>query len=175
MLSLVKKRKLGASAIPSNVTTLSISWFNNQFYDNPADDQDDATKVSTYEYISNITGPNILLMGVILDNSSEGYISNPQDIVQNVIGPLQNYSSATFGLNFGGTMAWDYADDLDIWNGTWGSTAFLALFPGGYARVTPHVHAELSTHAGRPSAHAGPSRRPHGLFTKTPTLRRNME
>jgi hypothetical protein len=31
MLSLVKKRKLGASAIPTNVTTLSISWFNNQF------------------------------------------------------------------------------------------------------------------------------------------------
>ena len=31
MLSLVKKRKLGASAIPSNVTTLSVSWLNNQF------------------------------------------------------------------------------------------------------------------------------------------------
>jgi hypothetical protein len=30
MLSLVRKHKLGASAIPSNVTTLSISWFNNQ-------------------------------------------------------------------------------------------------------------------------------------------------
>jgi len=31
MLSLVKKRKLGAGAIPSNVTTLSVSWLNNQF------------------------------------------------------------------------------------------------------------------------------------------------
>jgi len=31
MLSLVKKRKLGSTSIPSNLTTLSISWFNNQF------------------------------------------------------------------------------------------------------------------------------------------------
>ena len=31
MLSLVKKRKLGTGSIPSNVTTLSVSWLNNQF------------------------------------------------------------------------------------------------------------------------------------------------
>lgn len=31
MLSLVKKRKLGASAIPAHLTTLSVSWLNNQF------------------------------------------------------------------------------------------------------------------------------------------------
>src|SRR5437868_4163721 len=31
MLSLVKKRKLGASTIPAHLTTLSISWLNNQF------------------------------------------------------------------------------------------------------------------------------------------------
>jgi Tfp pilus assembly protein PilN len=31
MLSLVKKHKLGTAAIPSNLTTLSVSWLNNQF------------------------------------------------------------------------------------------------------------------------------------------------
>ncbi len=31
MYSLVKKRKLGSSAIPANLTTLSVSWLNNQF------------------------------------------------------------------------------------------------------------------------------------------------
>src|SRR6478735_7506302 len=31
MLSLAKKHKLGSAVIPSNVTTLCISWFNNQF------------------------------------------------------------------------------------------------------------------------------------------------
>ncbi len=31
MLNLVKKRKLGTASIPSNLTTLSVSWLNNQF------------------------------------------------------------------------------------------------------------------------------------------------
>ena len=148
-----------------------ISWYNNQFYDNQVDDQDDATKVNAYKNISGVTGTARLLMGVALDNSIEGSIMSPQDMVQNVIQPLQNFSTSN-GSSFGGVMAWDYDDDLNNWGGAWGSTAgqALGIAPGVSSAETAHaglsagaglsVDAGLSAHAhAGPSAHAGQSKR----------------
>ena len=105
-------------------------------------------------------------MGVILDSSTEGYIINPQDMVQSVIEPLQSFSTANGSL-FGGVMAWDYAVDLSVWNGAWGSTAGQALGIAPGVAETPH---------------AGPSRRQSrcGAGAKTNVLqvfylRGNME
>jgi hypothetical protein len=70
-------------------------------------------------------------MGVILDYDSEGHIISAGDMLQNVIGPLQNQWSqpnSSCGPNlpchfyFGGVMAWNYADDVNDRNGEWGST-----------------------------------------------------
>ena len=137
-----------------------ISWINNQFYENPVDDQDDATKVSTYEDISHITGPDRLLLGVIIDNSTEGYISSGW-VWQDVVQPLQTYSTTTFGLPFGGVMAWDYANDVNVWGYWWGVEAGEALgipAPRAEKLVPGNSQAGPSAHA-KPSAHAGPSKR----------------
>ena len=135
-----------------------ISWYNNQFYSNPVDDQDDPTKVTNYEQIASVIryGTDRLLMGVALDNSIEGSIISPQDMVQNVIEPLQNFSTANGGYPFGGVMAWDYDDDLNNWGGAWGSTAGQALGIAPSVSSAEAAHAALSAHAG-PSAHAGRS------------------
>ena len=136
-----------------------IWWYNNQFYSNFVDDTDDPTKVINYKQIASVIGRGTdrLLMGVALDNSIEGSIISPQDMVQNVIEPLQNFSTAN-GSYFGGVMAWDYDDDLNNWGGAWGSTAgqALGIAPGVSSAET--AHAGLSARAGL-SAHAGPSKR----------------
>ena len=66
-----------------------ITWINNQFYNNPDYDKDAATKVSWYQNVAAITGAQKLLVGAILDPSAgEGYITL-DDMIQNVITPLQ--------------------------------------------------------------------------------------
>jgi hypothetical protein len=55
MLSLVKKHKLGTAVIPSNVTTLCISWFNNQF---KAVAVHRGTVVGTWERPGDTDGPD---------------------------------------------------------------------------------------------------------------------
>jgi chitinase len=89
-----------------------ITWINNQFYHNPDYDQDAATKVFWYRNIVAITGSEKLLVGVPLDPSIEGFISL-DDMIQNVIRPLQS----NFGAQFGGTMGWEFAFDQ---GGGWG-------------------------------------------------------
>jgi chitinase len=89
-----------------------ITWINNQFYHNPDYDRNAATKVSSYRNIVAITGSEKLLVGVPLDPGIEGFISL-DDMIQNVIRPLQS----NFGAQFGGTMGWEFAFDQ---GGAWG-------------------------------------------------------
>jgi chitinase len=89
-----------------------ITWINNQFYNNPDYDKDAATKVFWYQSVVAITGSEKLLVGVPLDPSIEGYISL-DDMIQNVIRPLQS----NFGAQFGGVMGWEFAFDQ---GGAWG-------------------------------------------------------
>jgi chitinase len=77
-----------------------IAWINNQFYNNSGYDQDAPTKVQWYKNIAGITGPQKLLMGVLL-SGGEG-VESLGDMVQNVIPPLQSQ----FGAQFGGVMGW---------------------------------------------------------------------
>jgi chitinase len=97
-----------------------ITWFNNQFYDNPDNDATPQLKVQTYHDIVNIPGgppPQKLLVGAILPNGGQigtnGIISL-DDMVQNVIRPLKN----TYGPAFGGAMGWQFAYDQ---GGNWGT------------------------------------------------------
>jgi chitinase len=83
-----------------------ITWINNQFYHNSDYDKDAATKVSSYQRVITITGSEKLLVGVPLDPSIEGYISL-DDMIQNVVRPLQS----NFGTQFGGAMGWEFAFD----------------------------------------------------------------
>jgi chitinase len=89
-----------------------ITWINNQFYHNSDYDKDAATKVSWYQKVVVITGSEKLLVGVPLNPSIEGYISL-DDMIQNVIRPLQS----NFGAQFGGAMGWEFAFDQ---GGAWG-------------------------------------------------------
>ena len=96
-----------------------ITWINNQFYNNPDYDKDAATKVSWYQNVAAITGAQKLLVGAILDPGTDGYITL-DDMIQNVITPLQ----AKFGSQFGGVMGWEFALDQ---GGTWGNRIGQAL------------------------------------------------
>jgi chitinase len=98
-----------------------ITWINNQFYNNTHYDHDAALKVSWYQKIAGITGPERLLVGapVASGATAEGYISL-NDMVQNVIKPLQS----NFGAQFGGMMGWQFSDDQA---GDWGNGIGAAL------------------------------------------------
>ena len=87
-----------------------ITWINIQFYNTPYYDQDDPTKLYWYEVITTFTGPQKLLMGVLL-SGGEGVVSL-DDMVQNLIPPLK----ASYGTEFGGVMAWQFSFDAD---GSW--------------------------------------------------------
>lgn len=99
----------------------SIAWINNQFYNNSAYDKDAATKVLWYQRVSGITGPERLLVGALVAETAtdEGYIT-PDDMIQNVIKPLQS----TFGSQFGGVMGWQFALDQ---GGAWANAIGNAL------------------------------------------------
>jgi chitinase len=92
-----------------------ITWINNQFYNNPSYDATAALKVNWYQRIAAITGPQKLLVGVILDPNTEGY-STLDDMTNNVIAPLK----ATFGTAFGGAMGWEFSLDEEDQGGMWG-------------------------------------------------------
>ena len=69
-----------------------IAWFNNQFYDNGLDDA--ASKVTKYQAIAGITGPQKQLLGALVgdpanykDDTDTGYITL-DDMTNNVIAPL---------------------------------------------------------------------------------------
>jgi chitinase len=91
-----------------------ISWFNNQFYDNPAYDATAALKVEKYQAIAGLTGAGQQLIGALVGNPAlyepkhqdEGYISLDH-FVDNVISPL----IAQYGFNFGGVVGWEFAQD----------------------------------------------------------------
>jgi hypothetical protein len=103
-----------------------IAWINNQFYDNAARDTIASLKVQTYRDIAGITGgPPLqkLLVGALLPNAgtigTNGIISL-DDMVQNVIMPLQSQ----FGAQFGGVMGWQFAFDQ---GGNWAKRISQAL------------------------------------------------
>ncbi|MBV8362756.1 MAG: LysM peptidoglycan-binding domain-containing protein [Deltaproteobacteria bacterium] len=104
-----------------------IAWINNQFYDNPDYDRDAATKVLWYRNVAAITGAQKLLVGALVANTGtdEGYITL-DDMIQNVIRPLQS----NFGSQFGGVMGWEFALDQ---GGAWAKGIGEALggSPGG--------------------------------------------
>lgn len=47
-----------------------ITWINNHFYNTPYYDQDGPTKLMWYQNVAAITGPQKLLMGVLLSNAT---------------------------------------------------------------------------------------------------------
>jgi chitinase len=97
-----------------------IAWINNQFYNNPDYDKDAATKVFWYGRVAATTGAQKLLVGALVANTGEdGYIT-VDDMIQNVITPLQG----EFGSQFGGLMGWQFSLDQD---GTWGNGIAHAL------------------------------------------------
>ena len=105
-----------------------IAWINNQFYTNPDYDKDAATKVLWYQRVAAITGAQKLLVGALVVNTGtdEGYITL-DDMIQNVIKPLQS----NFGSQFGGVMGWEFALDQ---GGAWANGIGQALrggSPGG--------------------------------------------
>jgi len=106
-----------------------ITWINNQFYNNMTYDQDAALKVFWYQNIAAITGPERLLVGapVASGATAEGYISL-DDMIQDVIKPLQS----NFGAQFGGMMGWQFSHDQA---GDWGNGigAALDVQPAGQA------------------------------------------
>jgi chitinase len=104
-----------------------ITWINNQFYNTPYYDQDDPTKVTWYQNVAAITGPQKLLMGLLLscEGGGEGCV-NLNDVLQ-IVPPLQ----AVYGPPaFGGVMAWQFSFDN---GGSWanGIADVLELTQGG--------------------------------------------
>jgi chitinase len=98
-----------------------ITWINNQFYDNPAYDQYASLQVQWYNTIAGIMGgARQLLLGVILDPGSDGYLPIDQ-LSSNVIAPLEaTYGPgpmpSTAGTNFGGWFAWEWSLDTNwVW------------------------------------------------------------
>lgn len=98
-----------------------ITWINNQFYNNTTYDHDAALKVLWYQNIAAITGPERLLVGapVASGATSEGFISL-DDMIEDVIKPLQS----NFGAQFGGMMGWQFSHDQA---GDWGNGIAAAL------------------------------------------------
>jgi chitinase len=108
----------------------SVAWINNQFYNNAAYDNDAATKVLWYQRVAGITGPEKLLVGALVADTGtdEGYIT-PDDMIHDVIKPLQS----TFGAQFGGVMGWQFALDQ---GGAWANAIGNALTTNSAASTT---------------------------------------
>jgi len=85
-----------------------ITWINNQFYNNPRWDATADLKVQWYQNVAAITGAQQLMVGALVAEvgHDEGYLPLDQ-MVANVIAPLQG----TFGSQFGGVMGWQFAFD----------------------------------------------------------------
>jgi chitinase len=98
-----------------------ITWINNQFYNNRSWDATPDLKVQSYQNVAAITGSQKLMVGALVAQvgHDEGYLPLDQ-IVNNVITPLQ----ATFGSQFGGVMGWQFAFDQA---GAWGNGIGQAL------------------------------------------------
>jgi chitinase len=89
-----------------------ITWINNQFYNNPRWDATPELKVGWYNQIARITGAQKLMAGALVAaGTDEGYLPLDQMISQ-VITPLQD----AWGPEFGGVMGWEFARDQ---GGTW--------------------------------------------------------
>ena len=99
----------------------NITWYNNQFYNNPHYDDDANTKVTWYQNVAQEIGPQKLLVGALVGPSSsdEGYMPLA-DMTQNVIKPLQ----ALYSEQFGGVMGWEFARDN---GGAWATGIAAAL------------------------------------------------
>ncbi len=112
-----------------------IAWINNQFYNNQGYDDNAPTKVMWYNNIAAITGPQKLLMGVLL-SGGEG-VENLDDMVRNVLPPLEGM----YGSQFGGVMGWQFAFDQNgSWaNGIWRSLAGPAPVPPPPPTVDPEI------------------------------------
>jgi len=95
-----------------------IAWINNQFYNTPYYDKDDPTKVTWYKNIAAITGPQKLLMGVLLKGGT-GIVGLP-DMVQTIIPQLKG----AYGTQFGGVMTWQFSFDN---GGSWAQGISQAL------------------------------------------------
>jgi chitinase len=101
-----------------------IAWFNNQFYDNGVDDA--ASKITEYNAIAGITGPQTQLLGALVGDpallpppdTDTGYITLA-DMINNVVAPLK----AQYGSQFGGVMGWEFAQDGPPTYGTSGAWA----------------------------------------------------
>ncbi len=115
-----------------------IAWINNQFYNTPHYDKDAPTKVQWYNNVAGITGPQKLLMGVLLSGEGGGEgVESLADMVQNVIPPLET----TFGAQFGGVMAWQYsfAQGGNWANGIWQALTGPAPAPPPPPTVDPEI------------------------------------
>ena len=109
-----------------------IAWINNQFYDNPDYDRDAATKVLWYQRVAAITGAQKLLVGALVAKTGdEGYITL-NDMIQNVITPLQS----NFGAQFGDVMGWEFALDQ---GGAWAKGVGQALGAGPPPPLDPEI------------------------------------
>jgi chitinase len=111
-----------------------IAWINNQFYNNPLWDATADLKVQWYQNVAAITGAQKLMLGALVADTGhdEGYIPLDQ-MVNNVIAPLQ----ATFGSQFGGVMGWQFAFDQA---GAWAKGIGQALNANNRRDATFTVH-----------------------------------
>ena len=93
-----------------------ITWFNNQFYNNPGYDAPASVKISKYNNIADLTGAQQQLLGAPVtaagaSDNGEGYLPVGQ-LITDVIGPLQT----AWGKEFGGVMGFEFAlDDGGAW------------------------------------------------------------
>ncbi len=92
----------------------SITWINNQFYNNPAWDGTPELDIHWYETIAQTTGPQKLMLGMPVGPKSAGQGYLPLSVlIPDVIQPLQQ----KYPTDFGGVMGWELSDDNE---GTWG-------------------------------------------------------
>lgn len=128
-----------------------ITWINNQFYNTGYYDQDDPTKVMWYQNVAAITGPEKLLMGLLLscEDNGEGCVSL-DDVVQ-IVPPLQ----AVYGPPaFGGVMAWQFSFDN---GGSWanGIADVLELTEGGGGELVSRAERTRITSPSRNFSSSG--------------------
>ena len=101
-----------------------ITWFNNQFYNNPGYDAPANVKISKYNNIADVTGAQQQLLGAPVtaagaSDNGEGYLPVGQ-LINDVIAPLQT----AWGKAFGGVMGFEFALDE---GGAWASQIGQAL------------------------------------------------
>ena len=107
-----------------NKVSNSITWINNQFYNNNGWDGTSELDIQWYKTIAQTTKPQKLMLGMPVgaNSAEEGYL--PLSIlIPEVIQPLQQ----KYPTEFGGVMGWELSDDHE---GTWGKEISNALMLG---------------------------------------------